>query len=319
MINLLKNKKSCKFICSNVFKKFSTSLKKDYYAILGVPLTASNEEIKKAYHSLAKKYHPDVTTKVEHNLIQMEKFRDVAEAYAVLTNALARHKYDLTKNSNPDAIFNKNKMEKTRDFTGNLAKENYTKGSYGDFKKERMDKWRKEFNVDGLNNFKGGVPRKNSGSNRAGALGNPGEPYDVYMHNETWADNPLIKDTINEDVSEHKYFMNERRAQNSRFKPFFNIVKREPTTQYEQTQENRSNFNFSAIFFLGVIFYTIAIQIKNRYDYKNLNEKIANLKNHEYDQLGPIVIEAENFKFNTKYQTREQYHKWLDNDVRSFK
>ena len=51
--------------------------KRDYYEVLGVSKNASDDEIKKAYRSLAKKYHPDVSK--EPNA--QEKFIEVQEAY----------------------------------------------------------------------------------------------------------------------------------------------------------------------------------------------------------------------------------------------
>jgi curved DNA-binding protein len=64
---------------------------KDYYAQLGVPRTASEDEIKKAFRKLARKHHPDTAsdkTKAE------EKFKEINEAYEVLGDPQKRRKYD---------------------------------------------------------------------------------------------------------------------------------------------------------------------------------------------------------------------------------
>ena len=59
--------------------------KKDYYEVLGVSRDASEDEIKKAYRKLAKKYHPDANP---NNKEEAEaKFKEVNEAYETLSNA----------------------------------------------------------------------------------------------------------------------------------------------------------------------------------------------------------------------------------------
>jgi len=60
---------------------------KDYYQILGIPRNASEEEIKKAYRKLAHKYHPDKGG-------DAEKFKEINEAYQVLSNKEKRAQYD---------------------------------------------------------------------------------------------------------------------------------------------------------------------------------------------------------------------------------
>ncbi|KAJ8028781.1 DnaJ-like subfamily A member 3, mitochondrial [Holothuria leucospilota] len=64
---------------------------KDFYKILGVPKTASQKEIKKAYYELAKKYHPD---KNKGDETAAKKFAEVAEAYETLGDDARRQEYD---------------------------------------------------------------------------------------------------------------------------------------------------------------------------------------------------------------------------------
>ncbi|MBM6700053.1 DnaJ domain-containing protein [Bifidobacterium pullorum subsp. saeculare] len=65
-------------------------LTKDFYKVLGVSKDATDEDIKKAYRKLARKYHPDVNKTKEAE----EKFKDISEAYDVLSNKENRQKYD---------------------------------------------------------------------------------------------------------------------------------------------------------------------------------------------------------------------------------
>lgn len=63
---------------------------KDYYEILSVPRNASDEEIRKAYRRLARKYHPDVAKTAQAE----ERFKEISEAYEVLGDPAKRRQYD---------------------------------------------------------------------------------------------------------------------------------------------------------------------------------------------------------------------------------
>src|SRR6185295_6970046 len=81
--------KVSKSLCSklsNMAVKF-----RDYYEILGVARAAKEEEIKKAYRKLARKYHPDLNP---NNKQAEEKFKEVQEAYEVLSDPEKRQRFD---------------------------------------------------------------------------------------------------------------------------------------------------------------------------------------------------------------------------------
>ena len=64
--------------------------RRDYYEVLGVPRDADAKAIKDAFRTLARRYHPDVSTEPDAE----QKFREIAEAYAVLSDPAKRARYD---------------------------------------------------------------------------------------------------------------------------------------------------------------------------------------------------------------------------------
>lgn len=76
--------------------------KRDYYEVLGVNRNATEDEIKKAYRKLARKYHPDVN---RDDPEAEEKFKEVNEAYEVLSDKEKRARYDQFGHADPGAGF----------------------------------------------------------------------------------------------------------------------------------------------------------------------------------------------------------------------
>ena len=74
---------------------------KDYYAILGVSKDATAKEIQKAFQQKARKLHPDVNKEPDAE----ERFKEVSEAYAVLSDEQKRARYDAMRSGNPYAAY----------------------------------------------------------------------------------------------------------------------------------------------------------------------------------------------------------------------
>lgn len=80
--------------------------KRDYYEVLGVDKNVTDEELKKAYRKLAKKYHPDANA--ENKKEAEAKFKEIGEAYEVLSNSEKRRMYDQFGHDGPQAGFGGN-------------------------------------------------------------------------------------------------------------------------------------------------------------------------------------------------------------------
>jgi curved DNA-binding protein len=90
----------------------------DYYKILGVNKTASDNEIKKAYRKLAMKYHPDHT---KGDKSDEEKFKKISEAYAVLSDKEKRKQYDTFGSAGFQQRYSQEDIFKGSDFESILS------------------------------------------------------------------------------------------------------------------------------------------------------------------------------------------------------
>ncbi len=88
--------------------------KRDYYEVLGVTKSASEDELKKAYRKLAMQYHPD---RNPDNKAADEKFKEICEAYEVLSDAGKRQRYDQFGHDGVKSSFGPGGFDFGRDFT----------------------------------------------------------------------------------------------------------------------------------------------------------------------------------------------------------
>ena len=155
-----------------------TTKSKDYYRILGVPRSASDEDIKKAYRKLAMQYHPDRNAGKED--WANDKFKEINEAYAVLGNPEKRGQYDQFGTiGNIDDIFSSRATHTTfedlmRDFGGAGLRFDFLDNVFGDFLKGR------NFTFRTFGRGRGGPGRVEfnvpPGSNLAEIFGRPRRP-----------------------------------------------------------------------------------------------------------------------------------------------
>lgn len=102
---------------------------KDYYSTLKVTQNASQEEIKKAYRKLARKYHPDINKESGAE----DKFKEINEAYGVLGDEVSRNKYDAKLNNNfTSTASNNSKASRKKTSYGPIEFNNIEK-SFEDF------------------------------------------------------------------------------------------------------------------------------------------------------------------------------------------
>jgi curved DNA-binding protein len=133
---------------------------KDYYKILGVERSASEDDIKKAYRKLARKFHPDVSKEKNAE----EKFKEVSEAYEVLRDADKRKAYDTMGSYQPGQDF--------RPPPG--WEQQFHAGGAGGFQ---------DFGDADLFDFLSGLGRGGFRTGRGGAtIRMPGQDYEVMAH-----------------------------------------------------------------------------------------------------------------------------------------
>lgn len=201
------------YFAPSMMRSFATA-KKDYYDILGLNKDASVDEIKTAYRNLAKRYHPDVNASTEAYEGDADRFKDVVEAYQVLSVSESRTAYDLHNQSAPDFIYRAQRMETMRKYSnrgkdGNPIKAEHPSGSYAEKKRQFLADERKKFNVNAFGRYNGGVPQRDKGNMRGTSLGAPGSFHDPAIHNQKINPHPDSQFVTSADALAFKNYMME--------------------------------------------------------------------------------------------------------------
>ncbi len=132
-------------------------MKKDYYEILGVPKTSTVEQIKKAYRSLALTHHPDRVAEDKKKAAE-EKFKEISEAYGVLSDPQKRQMYDQYGHSGIDQRYTAEDIFRGADFS------NFEDIGLGDI-------FSRIFGEEGLDIFGGAMGGRGSGGTRRARRG----------------------------------------------------------------------------------------------------------------------------------------------------
>jgi curved DNA-binding protein len=147
---LLTEKKKRKFTLLRFREKKMP--KKDYYSVLGVSKSASDDDIKKAYRKLAMQFHPDKNPGKEK--WANEKFKEINEAYGVIGNQDKRKQYDqFGTTGDVSDVFNSHTTQTTfedlmKDFGGAGLGVDFLDGIFGNFTKKRGFSFR-QYATDG--------------------------------------------------------------------------------------------------------------------------------------------------------------------------
>jgi len=286
---------------------------KDYYEILDVGSDSTPEQIKDAYRSAAKKYHPDV---VGGSQPDADKFRDVMEAYAVLSVMQSRANYDILRKKDPEAFREVNQREFTktyhadaRDVSGNVPMAAPAPGSYAEDRQRELKEQREQYNANHIGFYRGGVPSKGRGPIRGSALGRPGEFHSPKTHNFLNFYHPDAKTVTSEDTVKFKAFM-------TTDKDAFNLTRPSHPMYYDRDLLFMKDRSFWLFMILGMIFamyaknrYAVEVARWNRWDRM---QNIENMPEHHFNNRGGVLVKKVFAGF-------EKYHKNTDEMIEWYK
>lgn len=302
------------------FAANSQTLEKDYYKILDIPTHSTPEEIKEAYRSLAKKYHPDVRSSTDDAVgdrdPDVEKFRDVVEAYQVLSVRESRATFDISRRKNPQLYkeeaadqFEMMLNREKRDKRGVSPSKANARGSYADLRMAELRKQREKYNANDLGYYKGGVPRADRGTIRGSAWASPGIFHSPSMHNAVENRHPDSYRVTQEDAIKFKHYMGTDKLMFNKTMPGYPMF-------YDRDYNYRKDRVFWLRFLVGLMFVNYAVKkAQVEYDRARQTERIdgyASIPGHHFNNRGGVLVRKQFTGFEKYHASSEDYMTWFN-------
>lgn len=283
---------------------------------MGLEKTATLDDIKKAYRDLAKKYHPDVNTTGETHSPNAEKFREIAEAYAVLSIPENKTSYDTNFAKQEDSEFSKVKssvMEanrKNRDRSGHVQGPTTMRGSYAEYRLKKLEKERQQFNVNHLGYYNGGIPTKHSGNIRGNAFGSPGAAHSALQHNANVRFEREAFEVTNSRAAELKAFnvydnLEGKRDEPKAFHPL------EHDYEWKYVKQRR----YGTMIIFGILGYYYARRVYERERMRavrnqRLPDVLETLPSHHFVNREGVLIKKEFIGFSKYFKNDKELTDW---------
>lgn len=289
---------------------------KNYYQILGIDTVATDSQIKDAYRALAKRYHPDVRSQSDSSAAEhdpdVEKFRDVVEAYQVLSVKESRAVFDISMKRNPQnytvdsaSKFDAMMSREGRDRSG--VAPTRVQGTYAATRMAELAKERAKYNVNHLGYYQGGVPQPNRGPIRGKALGRPGHFHAPDLHNFLDFQHGDKHRVTTEDAVKFKHFMGTDKADFARTMPNYQM-------HYDTTFEYMRDRDFWLKVILG---WTAVGYAFSRYqvekDRARMHERVSGFPNtpaHHVVNQGGVVVKKQFTGFKKYYKSNDEVLEW---------
>lgn len=288
----------------------------DYYAVLELEKGADMDQVKEAYRRLAKKYHPDVNTTGKNYEPNSEKFRQIAEAYAVLSVPENKMSYDSTFTEKSEAIFAKNKSEtmklhrENRERSGHVPTPQAARGSYAEYRLKQLEKERKMFNVNHLGYYNGGLPFKKGGNTRGNAMGPPGTPHNSTLHNQSVRHDRESHHVNRDEARDFRVQQNMDRHVKNRITPYYTL---EEDKEWKYVR-NRTYATFIILGLAGMVLgkrlYTRERKRAHRTD--RLPDNLEKLPSHHFVNRGGVIMKKEFLGFAKYFKNDQELTKWYN-------